>query len=315
MNSTLGRIIAGSGVPDLVEILADRLNPTDLQSLLLAVYARRSAARTPAAVLADYERSRFFGAAAFPRADYAAWEAAADAVTAEHFEVLTLSPVAPLASCAAVASVGQDWSVPTARTGEVVSDPTNVLALEAALRRRRDLTDRALVNLAATQRVLRPQAYANKKMLAHFALLGLVSSGRDRGGYALEAEAIALHLDTHLTLFRRFLGPELALSVSYTLVTGSTDDARLCAVRDTASRHGAALWEEPDREAVRGYYAGFCFHIWADLPNRRQQLADGGTVDWVASLTANGKERTLISGCGVEGALALRRSLGGNGEP
>ncbi|WP_018182230.1 hypothetical protein [Kaistia granuli] len=311
MSSTLERILADTEVPDLLEILSERLSPTDLQSLMLAVYARRSAARSPADVLADYERSRFFGAAPFARADYAAWEHVADAVMADRFEVLALSPVAPLASCAAVATVGQGWSVPTVRTGEVVSDSTNILALEAALRRRRRPSDRALVHLATTQRVVRPQAYADPGMLAHFALMALVSTGRDHGSHSIEAEAVGLHLDTHLAAFSRLFGAGVRLSVGYTIVSNSHDDARRNAVMAAATRHGVAVAEEPGREAAHGYYAGFCFHIWGEIGGERYQLSDGGAVDWVGRLLSNAKERTLISGCGVEGALAMRARMQG----
>lgn len=311
MASTLDRILRQAGAPDLIETLSERLSPTDLQSLLLAVYARRSAARSPANVLADYERSRFFGAAAFPREDYALWEQAVDTNTRDRFDILTLSPMTPLGTCAAIADVDQDWSVPTARTGEVVSDPTNVLALESALRRRNAIPEAPAQHLAAMQRVVRPQAYGKAGMLAHFALLALVSTGRDRGDHRMEAEAMGRHLETHLGLFRRLLGPHVPLSVSYTLAQGLAPIAVLEALHASTKRHGAALWEETGREAADTYYAGFCFHIWADLADQRQQLADGGLVDWVAKLTANRKERTLISGCGAEGILALRLASAG----
>ncbi|UXN73676.1 hypothetical protein N8D56_23455 [Devosia sp. A8/3-2] len=59
MNALLERIVAASGVPDPVDIPAARLSPTDLQSLLLEVYDRRSSARSPADLLADYEKAAF----------------------------------------------------------------------------------------------------------------------------------------------------------------------------------------------------------------------------------------------------------------
>lgn len=302
MGTVLDRIISESGIPDLVEVLANRLSPTDLQTLLLAVAEKRSSRRSPATVLADYERGRFFGASSFPHSAYLRWDAATVRATEERFETLTLSPMAPLASCAAVASVGQGWSVPTVRTGEVVSDPTNILALEAASRRK---SGQANVNLATTHRVVRPQAYSNAKMLAHFSMFALLSTARDRGSGKTEAEAIALHIETHLFLFRLLLGSERGLSVSYTLVSTGTDDARFRALSRAANQFGAEIWEEVDRPAVNSYYTGFCFHVWAELEGRRQQLSDGGTVDWVGKLIADGKERTLISGAGVEGALSL----------
>ena len=43
-NSIVARIARDAGIPDLVERLAEELVPTDLQSLLLEVYERRTEA-------------------------------------------------------------------------------------------------------------------------------------------------------------------------------------------------------------------------------------------------------------------------------
>ena len=42
MNKIIARILREAGVPELLEVLAERLSPTDLQSLLLEVYRRRA---------------------------------------------------------------------------------------------------------------------------------------------------------------------------------------------------------------------------------------------------------------------------------
>jgi hypothetical protein len=295
---------------DLADKLAE-LEPTDLQSLLLETYRRRSARRSPADLLSDYERSRFFGAGGLHPDALAQWDDVARAGMAEKFENLILSPMTPLGTCSTVATVGQDWSVPTVRTGEVVSDPTNVLALEAAIRRREILRKNPkandLIHLGTTHRVVRPQAYKNPKMLAHFSLFALVSAGRDQGNFAFEAEALSAHLEFYLPAFRRYLGETLRLRITYTLRTASHEDARLMALREITQRHAIALVEDPDRKAVHGYYTGFCFHIWGGLQeDALRQLADGGTVDWGAKLLSNAKERMLISGTGVDGLAALR---------
>jgi len=83
-----------------------------------------------------------------------------------------------------------------------------------------------------------------------------------------------------------------------------TGEPLLMAARDFAGRRGFQFAEE-ERPAVASYYAGFCFHINAEQSDGSWwQLADGGLVDWGARLTGNAKERTLISGVGVEGLLA-----------
>lgn len=304
MSDALNRILVKLGTPGLIERLGD-MAPTDLQTLLLAVSARRAARRSPSDVLGDYERSRFFGAARLDAAKALHWQQIALDVAGTEFETLTLSPMTAFATCASVAPIAQDWSVTTMRSGEVVSDPTNVLALEAALRRRAllraDSRDAQTVGLMTTQRVIRPQNYGDPRMLAHFALTALVTAGRDRGNFAFEADAIAAHLQFHLTAYRRYLGDRPLLAT----YTATTDDARVAAFRRAVESLGVAVEAEPDREAVNGYYAGFCFHLWADVDGQRRQLADGGCVDWTAKLLSNAKERLFISGCGVEGLASL----------
>ncbi|HEX4505650.1 MAG TPA: hypothetical protein VH722_07950 [Alphaproteobacteria bacterium] len=282
--------------PGLLSTLSEELNPSDLQSLLIEVARRRSSRRSPGDVVRDYTESRFFAPARSPAANFLAWDTLAAEVAQERFELLELSPMAPLGACAAVAKVGQNWSIATVRKGEVISDPTNILAIEAALRRKTSAED---IHLGASARVVRPQNYDAPGMLAHFRLFALVSSGHSRGSVDFEAEALLRHLDFYCAAIGGFVpGVSLQLAV--------TGEPLLTAARDFASQRGIQFAEE-ERAAVAGYYAGFCFHICAGQPDGSwQQLADGGLVDWGARLTGNAKERTLISGIGVEGLLAQR---------
>ncbi|HEV2515588.1 MAG TPA: hypothetical protein VGV07_10085 [Devosia sp.] len=299
MSGIIERIERESGVEGLAEILAARLNPSDLQSLLIEVTRRRASRRSPAELLRDFATSRFFGVARPDRAALLAWEHLALSLCEGRFEPVELSPVAPLGACSVVATVDQDWSIGTTRRGEVVSDPTNVLALEAARLRQGGRDD---VHLATSHRVVRPQNYGDGNMLAHFRLFALVSGGRDRGGYGFEAEALGRQVGLLLEAFGQFLAPGTALRLGYTRTSAPNIDARLEALRGVAEANGAELFEEIGRAAAGSYYAGCCFHIFAG----DMQLADGGVVDWGAMLTGNGKERMVISGCGVERLLGLR---------
>ena len=75
------------------------------------------------------------------------------------FAGVELSPVAPLGTCSAVAPVDEHRVVSTVRGSEVLSDPTNALAVEAAVRRReQEVAGR--VDLAACHRVLRAHGSA-----------------------------------------------------------------------------------------------------------------------------------------------------------
>lgn len=77
MQAIVERIEREAGVPGLVTVLVERLAPTDLQSLLLEVYRRRSGLRRPADVLAQYDSDRFIRPAAVPVRRLLAWEEAA----------------------------------------------------------------------------------------------------------------------------------------------------------------------------------------------------------------------------------------------
>ncbi|WP_201022754.1 hypothetical protein, partial [Tepidimonas taiwanensis] len=81
----------------------------------------------------------------------------------------------PLGTCSTVATVDQNRVLSTVRGTEVVSDPTNALAVEAAVRR--SVGDRRRrIDLAAYQRVVRAQALDGPGLSAHFGLFALVSS-------------------------------------------------------------------------------------------------------------------------------------------
>lgn len=291
----LERIVRDSGVPDLVEVLAGRLAPTDLQSLLLAVYRRRAARLTPRDVLAHYERSRVLRPASLdPELDRLA-----RTLLPDEYELVELSPVAPLGAVAALAGLSQDAAVATVRGTEVVSDATNVLALETALRRRDDRG--RLVRLATSQRMLRTHAPEAPGFHPHFRLLALVAGGRDRGSFAVEAQLLVEQLDFYVRLVAAVGGRELR--VSLTDLDERADALERDVLEPLRDNHGeldARL--DPAREHGRGYYTTACFDVSAG----QTSVVDGGFVDWTQRLLSDRKERLLISGAGVERLASLR---------
>src|SRR4051812_42731017 len=147
------RVARDVGVGDLVEILSERVDSPDLASLLLTVFRQRAARRTPAQILERYENDRFVRPSSVAPEKLDAITAAAIAALPHGFDRLELSPVCPLGTSSVLGGISQDRVVATARGTEVVSDPTNVLALECAVRRRADRAN--TVKLAAAQRALR----------------------------------------------------------------------------------------------------------------------------------------------------------------
>ncbi len=187
----LGRIEHAAGALGLVEILAESLTATDLQSLLMAVARLRVARASPADVLRRYEADRFVRPGDLDPVPLDELERRALAALPSGFERIDLSPVCPLGTSSVLGGVSQDWVVTAARGGEVVSDPTNVLALECAVRRRRDRTH--TLRLCTSHRTLRAQPVA-PPFSRHFRLLALCSAGRIVGEEELLEEQVAFYV-------------------------------------------------------------------------------------------------------------------------
>jgi hypothetical protein len=128
------RIERQVGVDGLLEVLAERLPPTDLQSLLLAAYRRRAAAVDPSRLLERYRADRFVAPAGVDPRSMAALEVSIFSLLPDGYEGVEISPLCPLGTNSAITSVDQNNVVTTIRNTEVVADVTNVLALECAVR-------------------------------------------------------------------------------------------------------------------------------------------------------------------------------------
>jgi hypothetical protein len=170
------RIVRDLGVPDLVEKLGT-LQASDLQSLLLEVYSRQAQRLTPKQVLDQHRSSRFVRPAENDPRRALELDQRAFSLLPDGYVPLELSPLAPLGTCSALATVSQNKVVSTSRNTEVTSDATNVLALEAAVRRKAGAD---VVKLAASHRLVRAQALSNPHHRAHFRLFHLVAAGRGK---------------------------------------------------------------------------------------------------------------------------------------
>src|SRR5438046_25713 len=204
----IARILRESGVANLVDVLGQDLAPTDLQSLLLEVFRRRAAHRTPRRVLEQYEQDPFVRPAQVSVDALLELDRLALAYAVPPFEAVELSPLAPLGTCSALAPVDQNRVVSTVRNTEVVSDSTNVLALECALRRRaqrREAREAARphqpMRLCASQRLVRAQRYTQPQQRAHFRLFALCTAGRTNR--TLDFEPVAL--TEQVAFYLRFL--------------------------------------------------------------------------------------------------------------
>ncbi len=310
-NAIVDRIVRESGVANLLDILVEQLTPSDLQSLLLEVYRRRAAKHTPATLMASYEHNRFVRPSATSAQALIEFDRLAMSLAAPLFEPLELAPVCPLGTNSVVAAVDQNKAIATIRNTELVSDSTNVLALECAARRRMHLRSAGQahqrVRLCASHRLLRPQRATGPATFSHFRLFGLCTAGRDEGSYRFELDSLAEQLRLYLRLFSALPARDYRIHSMRVGITDLTDGTRHESLRTSVIEPLAAQFPhvqldlDPHRSAGRNYYAGLCFAVSArDSADVEHLLIDGGFTTWTQQLLSNQKERLLISGIGTE---------------
>ncbi|HUJ59092.1 MAG TPA: hypothetical protein VLX92_11390 [Kofleriaceae bacterium] len=288
---TRGWIVDAVGM-DAFERLA-ALPASELQSVLLELMRRRAAARTPADLLAQYRRDRFVQPAAADLRTALAIDAALLAA-AEGFEAIDLAPLAPLGACSALAPTDQHRVVSALRGCEVVSDPTNVLALECA-ERLRAAPDAAL-HLATCQRVVRAQPVPRLPGAGqHFRIFVLASAGRERADHGFAVAALVRHVRVQLAALDRLEQHGYAFGARRVEVLARPDRVAL------ADRVAAELGASRGALDHPYYDGGVRYRLWATARDGSElPLGDGGVFGWVARLTANHRQVYVASGMGAQ---------------
>lgn len=287
------------------DALETGLAPTDLQTLLMAVARTRAGQVTPTRLLRRWREDRFVRPSASDPRRLIEVEARLWRLLPQRFAGVELSPIAPLGTCSALAPVDQHRVVSTVRGSEVVSDPTNVLAMEAAARRREQGRG-GRVDLAACVRVVRAQQ-PGPGQAAHFRLFALASTARDRGSATTEARLLI----DHIGYWRRVLA-EL-LPATATRITVTVFGHRVLAARLRDTIHAALaddpvpvpVIEDPERRHGIGYYSHAALGLRADVDGEAVDLGDGGLTTWTAQLLGDAKERCLVSCVATERLTAL----------
>ncbi len=300
------RILREAGIPELLDVLSERISPTDLQSLLLEIYRRRAARLSAAAVLKQYNANRFVRLANISPQASVEFDRLAYSLLPQGFEAVELSPVSPLGTCSVLATVDQNNAVATIRNTEVCSDSTNVLALEAAARRKAGSKELQDIKLCASHRLLRGQAFKGPGLFSHFRVFSLCTAGRDRGNYGFETGALYEQIDFYIRLLLTLRERGFSVGqIKVTLTPFAGGDAgvleRAVMARLAAQHNPVAFGLDRERQTGRSYYTWAGFNISVTDPGGAEcSLVDGGLTDWMEKLTSNKKERLLISGMGTE---------------
>jgi hypothetical protein len=278
--------------------------PSETTPVWLAVAREQAGRRRPADLLIQREKDGFVAPSALDlrlsvRLDAMILDAAPD------FEAVLLSPLAPLGVCSALAPGSQDRTISALRSLEVVSDPTNVLALECAKRlRKRPDED---VRLCTVHQVVRAQSFPNGRGYSrHFRLFAAVEAGPGRAEDGFEVDAIV----RHLSVFDRFFEAAAALRLRFPerraiiLTAPDRDTLAERAVRALGSALPHVAVER--RPLTSSYYGGV--RVMFGATTRAGEfcaIGDLGVFDWMTQLTANRRQRFVASGFGIQLAPVL----------
>lgn len=283
--------------------LARGLPASEVWSLLLNAMRERAEHRTAGALAQQWENDRFVQLSYIDQRTLLDLDSHLLAA-AHEFEAVELSPLAPLGTSSSVALTTQNRVVSTVRGTEVVSDPTNVLALESARRLREDQT--RIVRLCTSHRCVRAQAVPKVPgFAAHFRMFCMTTAGHERKDQAFATDALTHHIRTHLLALDRLEQHGYRFPNRRVRLLSSEEREPL------AQRIAGAIADIPvtmERLEQR-YYDGLRFMISAhttagdDIP-----LIDGGAFDWLHTLAANRKLVFVASALGSQLAAYLYRS-------
>lgn len=285
----------------LDDVLGDA-PPSETTPALLALARRQAARRRPADLLAQWERDLYVAPSALDGRTMHALDGIGLAA-AEEYEALVLSPVAPLGSCSAIAPTSQDRTLSANRGTEVVSDPTNVLALECARRLR--TAPKATQRLCTIHQVTRCQPFPpGKGFTRHFRMLAMVEAGPARGEDEFEVEAFGRAIETFVRVCER--GAALGYRVpgrELLMKTGAGHDVLGERVAARLGEMGFSIQREPLESP---YYEGLrvLFNV-RTAEGELVPVGDVGRFDWVARLTTNRRMRMVAAGFGLQ-LLPLR---------
>jgi hypothetical protein len=275
--------------------LATGLAGSQLHSVLLEVMQRRASTRSPTDVLAQYRRDAYCSPAPIDlRASLAVDNYLLAA--AEEFEAVELSPVAPLGACSTVAITDQNRVLSALRMTEVVSDPTNVLALECALRMR--ACQATPVHLATSQRVIRAQPVPKKPGHSqHFRVFVLASGGRESKDHAFTVDTVVRHVRTMLGALERLERH------GYSFGRRRVDVLATSARKELGDRVAESIGDLATRKPLEHpyYSGGLRYQIWVTAPGGSElPLVDGGVFDWLAKLASNRRAVYVATGTGAQ---------------
>ncbi|MGD9157707.1 MAG: hypothetical protein PVG39_04830 [Desulfobacteraceae bacterium] len=306
MKKITDRIENKLNTPGLIDRLVSGLSNSDLNSFYMELFRKQCQSLTPSDVLKQYENSRFVTPSEI------------DAVTFHEFEIewlkyakeigflpIQLSPLALLGTCSVAARVDQNNIVSATRSTEVLSDATNVLALQVAGDFKIDRSKRN-IRYCTSNRNTRAQYFSNPAFTAHFGVFNMVTGGYDRGGFEFELENIIHHLRFYYERLQQDFSNDLILKI-HRKIDNDVFESKLINSIESILDGVKIVKDESDN--TDDYYQTVRIKISVKHGEQEIHIVDMGFVDWTQKLLNNKKQRLLTSGAGLELLLKIKSGL------
>ncbi len=296
----LSRISRELNDENIVKQLAD-LPMADLNTLFLELYRQKSNAFEVNNFLRSYTVNRFTSPSNIDALNYHRVEIDMLEV-AQKLDIknILLSPVAPFGTSSVFGCVNQNNILTAVRGTEVLSDPTNMLAVIIADKiKNNEITNDEPYHLCTTARVVRAQKFERPDFYSHFGIFCIVSSGIDKGSYCCEKQLLKKHFDYYIGLLEKSYHKQISIELSRR--AGYVDsDGFFSRVKDYVQSIVPGVPVLETEQVQNNYYIGINFKIYVCDNNDKIEVCGGGFVDWINKLTNNKKGRCLTSGVSIE---------------